>query len=128
MNYHFHYAGIRVRNLPRALRFYTKALGMKVSGQGTMKHGGKWVQLVGPSQRLELNWYPRGSRFASRYTKGEELDHLAFVVDDVKAAYADLIKKGAKPAISWERAKSTEESMEVYVKDPDGIWIELLQG
>jgi len=124
MKYRLYYAGIRVRNLPRSLRFYTKVLGMKVRSQGTMKHGGKWVQLLGPSQRLELNWYPPGSRFASRYTKGEELDHLAFVVDDVKAAYAELVKKGAKPAISPDRAKA----MEVYVKDPDGIWIELLQG
>src|SRR5437867_11299441 len=111
MKYRFHYAGIRVRNLPRALRFYTKALGMKVSGQGTMKHGGKWVQLVGPSQRLELNWYPRGSRFASRHTKVEELDHLAFVVDDAKAAYADLITTVAEAATSWDPAKTTAVSM-----------------
>jgi len=53
-------------------------------------------------QMLELNRYPESSKFYSEYAAGDELDHLAFVVKDVK--------------------KGTE----VYVKDPDGIWIELL--
>jgi len=127
MKYRFYYTGIRVRNLNRSLRFYTRALGMKVSARGTMGHGGKWVHLVGPGSRmkLELNWYPPGSRFATRYTKGEELDHLAFVVDDVTRAYGNLLGKGAKPVVA--PAKAERDRVEVYVKDPDGIWIELLQ-
>ncbi len=128
MKYRFYYAGIRVRNLPRSLRFYTKALGMRADNQGTMGHGGKYVQLVSPGSkmRVELNWYPPGSRFATRYTRGEELDHLAFVVDDVEKAYKDLLQKGAKSVVSPAKAKA--DKVEVYVKDPDGIWIELLQG
>ena len=128
MRYRFYYAGIRVRNLPRSLKFYTKALGMKPDNQGTMGHGGKYVQLVSPrtQMRLELNWYPPGSAYATRYTKGEEADHLAFVVDDVEKAHEDLVKKGAKSVISPAKAK--RDKVEVYVKDPDGIWIELLQG
>ncbi len=53
----------------------------------------------------------------------EELDHLAFVVDDVEAAFRDLVKKGAGLAIDPAHAKGTE----IYVKDPSGIWIELLE-
>ena len=128
MKYQFYYAGIRVRNLTRSLRFYTKALGMKPDNRGTMGHGGKYVQLVSPGtrMRLELNWYPPGSTYASRYLKGEELDHLAFVVDDVEKAYDDLLAKGANPVVSPAKAK--RDKVEVYVKDPDGIWIELLRG
>ena len=67
MKYRFYYTGIRVRNLNQSLAFYTKAIGMKVVNQGTMRHGGKYVQLVGAGsrQKLELNWYPAGSRFHS---------------------------------------------------------------
>jgi lactoylglutathione lyase len=124
MKYRFYYAGIRVRNLKRSRDFYTKAFGMKVVNEGTMGHGGKYVQLVGPGskQKLELNWYPNGSRFHTPYRKGDEMDHLAFVVADVKKAYGELIRKGAKPAVPPEKSEGTE----VYVKDPDGIWIELL--
>ena len=128
MKYRFYYAGIRVRNLARSLKFYSEALGMKAGNLGTMRHGGKYVQLASPStqMRLELNWYPPGSKYATRYTNGEELDHLAFVVDDVVKAYNDLVKEGAKPVVSPPQAR--RDKVEVYVKDPDGIWIELLQG
>ena len=126
MRFRFYYAGIRVRDFRRSLRFYTKAVGLRVVARGTMPHGGRWAHLKGPgsAQVLELNWYPRGSRFYAPYRKGEEMDHLAFVVDDVRRAYRELLKKGAKSAVPPEKSEGTE----VYVKDPDGIWIELLQG
>src|SRR5256886_14651267 len=67
MKYRFYYAGFRVRNRTRSLAFYTKAFGMRVVNRGTMPQGGKYVQLegAGSRQRLELNWYPPGSRFYS---------------------------------------------------------------
>ncbi len=124
MRTRFRYTGIRVRDLKRSLAFYTEVLGMKVIGRGTMPHGGKYVHLRSPGspQRLELNWYPKGSRFYAPYRRGEEMDHLAFVVDDVRAAFRELVQKGATVAVDPAHSKGTE----VYVKDPDGIWIELL--
>ncbi|HEV8595422.1 MAG TPA: VOC family protein [Thermoplasmata archaeon] len=126
MKYRFYYTGIRVRDLKKSVDFYRRAFGMKVVNEGTMGHGGKYVQLLGPGSRhkLELNWYPSGSRFYTPYRKGEEMDHFAFVVDDVRAAYRELLRKGARPAVPPEKSEGTE----VYVQDPDGIWIELLQG
>jgi len=124
MKSRFYYAGIRVRDLRRSIAFYTKAFGMKVVARGTMPHGGKYVHLVtlGTRMRLELNWYPKGSRFYVPYRTGEELDHLAFRVEDVEAAYKSLLRRGVAVAVDPEHSKDTE----VYVKDPDGIWIELL--
>jgi catechol 2,3-dioxygenase-like lactoylglutathione lyase family enzyme len=97
---------------------------MKKISRGKMPHGGRFVHLKSPGspQRLELNWYPRSSRFYKKYTRGEELDHLAFYVKNVNIAYEKLVRKGADAAVKPSEAKGTE----VYVKDPDGIWIELL--
>jgi len=124
VKFRFYYSGMRVRDLKKSLDFYTKALGMKVVSKGTMPHGGKWVHLrgKGSQQTLELNWYPEGSRFYTEYTAGEELDHIAFKVKNVRKAYEQLISRGATPALLPKESKGTE----VYVKDPDGIWIELL--
>ena len=125
MKYRLTYTGIRVRDLERSLAFYTGALGLKVIAKGRLPHGGKYVHLRGPgsAQRLELNWYPKGSRFYTPYRKGEEMDHLAVTVDDVPRAFQELVRRGARSAVDPAHSEGTE----VYVKDPDGIWIELLQ-
>jgi len=125
MKFWFTYTGIRVRDLNRSERFYVDILGMKKISRGNMPHGGRFVHLKSPGspQRLELNWYPRGSRFYKKYARGEELDHLAFYVKNVRQAYEELVKKGADAAVKPSEAKGTE----VYIKDPDGIWIELLE-
>jgi lactoylglutathione lyase len=124
MRFWFTYTGIRVRDLDRSERFYVDILGMKKISRGNMPHGGRFVHLKSPGspQRLELNWYPKGSRFYKKYARGEELDHLAFYVKNVRDAYEELMKKGADAAVKPSEAKGTE----VYIKDPDGIWIELL--
>ena len=119
-----YYVGIQVRDLRRSLRFY-RFLGLKVSNRGTMEHGGRWVHLTDSSkkQRLELNWYPKGSRFYEKYRNGSELDHIGFKVDDAVKWFNLLVRRGAEPA-----AKPFGDELETlaYVKDPDGVWIEFI--
>jgi lactoylglutathione lyase len=78
----FDYVGLRVTNLARSLRFYTKALGLKEVRRGDTRSwgGGIWVLLEDPQSRrkVELNWYPARSRFGGRYRAGDAVDHLDF--------------------------------------------------
>lgn len=75
------------------------------------------------SQRLELNYYPRGTKYYDKFKTGSELDHLAFWVKDVDTRYAELLKKGAKKGIApFQQGRYRF----AFVKDPDGIWIELI--
>jgi lactoylglutathione lyase len=117
------YFGIRVRNMKRSLRFYTKVLGMKVIHRGKMLHGGIFVHLKHPgsAQRLELNYYPSKNRFYTKYRPGTEMDHIGFWTDDVDKTYARLIAKGARKAVP---PFSNGKERLAYVSDPDGIWIE----
>ncbi|HYK93835.1 MAG TPA: VOC family protein [Thermoplasmata archaeon] len=117
----FVYAGIRVRNLPRSIRFYQK-LGFRVYRRGTMEHGGKWVHLSFPraEQRLELNYYPPGSRFYERFRRGTEFDHFGFRVSKV-SAWAKRLAKLRLPIVS--RIRETHENL-LYIRDPDGNWVE----
>ena len=120
------YFGIRVTDLERSLRFYTQLLGLKEVRRGdSRKYGaGIWVLLKDePSgHELELNWYPPGSEYAVPYVPGEGLDHIGFLVDDVRKTYRDLVAKGAAPTpITPEET----EGWTAYVTDPDGNWIEI---
>jgi catechol 2,3-dioxygenase-like lactoylglutathione lyase family enzyme len=81
----------------------------------------------GSTQLLELNWYVAGSRFGTPCANGGDLDHLAFECDDLPEAVGELERRGVEVTI---RPKEIGEEVgwnEAFVKDPNGIWIELLQ-
>jgi catechol 2,3-dioxygenase-like lactoylglutathione lyase family enzyme len=84
---HLRYTGLRVKNLSRSLRFYTKVLGLRVVTRGDLSEygAGIWVLVEDPRshQRIELNWYPPSSPWASRFQAGDALDHVGFLVGNV---------------------------------------------
>jgi lactoylglutathione lyase len=129
-SYRLTYTGIRVKDMDESLRFYANVLGMEIidKRERTPPTEGEVVTLKSPGgdQLLELNWYAEGSRFGSPYDHGEELDHLSFDVDDIDAAVADLSRKGVEVIIRPGEIGGIIGWREAFVKDPNGIWIELL--
>ncbi|HLN89646.1 MAG TPA: VOC family protein [Candidatus Binatia bacterium] len=121
----FVYTGIRVRDLERSIKFYTETMEMKKGTQGTMKDGGVYVDLTseGSEQRLELNYYPHSRKYYEEYAEGSELDHLAFRCEDVRECYNKVLAGGGVSVIEpWDEGDSTL----AFVRDPDGVWIELI--
>ena len=118
------YFGIRVSDLERSVEFYTKLLGLKKLRQGRMHHGGKWILLEDPRshQRLELNWYPNDSPFATPYLPGDGLDHIGFKVQDPAMTFRKLVAMGATPALAPTDKNGVKGIY--YLKDPDGNWLE----
>lgn len=121
----FTYTGIRVRDLERSIDFYTRVLGMHlVFRMRLRKTHGAVALLRSPRsrQRLELNWYEPGSRYARPFVVGEGLDHLAFRTPDLAKAIREFRKAGLKvidgphgrPKAAW-----------IYIRDPDGLWLEV---
>lgn len=128
-----HYVGIRVTNLRRSLRFYTRVLGLRVKIRGDHRSFGRgiWVGLEDPrtKAKLELNWYPPGSRFAKRYVPGEALDHVGFLLGPVPrsrlgAEYDRLLAAGARPT---PVTPESTDGWQACVLDPDGNWIEIFR-
>jgi len=120
----FTYVGIRVTNLQRSIDFYTKVLGMKITGRGKVEQTkGETVGLESEKGGfiLELNYYEEKSLYNTKYIVGEGLDHLAFKVDDLDKALKEAESAGY-PAILEMKA---DGGRWVYIEDPDGIWIEL---
>lgn len=119
------YIGIRITGLERSLEFYTKLLGLREVRRGKTRHGGIWVLLEDPRshQRLELNWYPPDSPFATPYVPGEGLDHIGFKVSDARSLSKKLVAKGMPVALAPEDKNGIKGVY--YLKDPDGNWIEL---
>ena len=120
------YVGIRVTNLTASLRFFTQGLGLAELRRGKMFHGGVWVLLEDPvsHQRVELNWYPRGSKYATPFTAGEGLDHLGFRVSNVAAVGRRLRAAGAKRIEEFREGSVVEVA---YYEGPDSLWVELIR-
>jgi catechol 2,3-dioxygenase-like lactoylglutathione lyase family enzyme len=119
------YVGIRVTNLARATRFVTRAFGLEEVRRGRMGHGGVWVLFADriSHQQLELNWYPKGSKFATPFSPGEGLDHLGFRVNDVAAAGRRVKAAGGRLLLE-ERERG--KVVCAFYEGPDGIWVELI--
>jgi len=121
----FKYTGIRVQDLKRSIQFYTKTMGMKVTQRGKMKAGGTYINLKSPDspQLLELNYYPPETKHYEDYSEGAELDHLAFACGDVRESNKKTLAGGATSAMEpWDESGYTL----AFVRDPDGVWIELI--
>jgi catechol 2,3-dioxygenase-like lactoylglutathione lyase family enzyme len=128
-----YYTGLRVRNLERSIQFYTRALGLKVENRGDGREwgAGLWVELTDPRSkgRIELNWYPKGSKWATPFEPGDALDHLGFFLGHVPRTHLDrlyrrLIANGAKPT---RITPDFSEGWTAYVTDPDGNWVEIFR-
>lgn len=77
------------------------------------------LKAEGSDHWLEINWYE-----GHDYKSGDELDHIAFEVENLDLALAELSLKGIEPT---SYVRETPHSRWAYVSDPDGIWIELFQ-
>lgn len=120
----FMYAGIRVTNLQKSIDFYTKLLGMKITGRGKIeKTKGETVGLQSEKDGflLELNYYGEDSPYNTKYVAGEGLDHLAFKVDDLDKALKEARLAGHRTILEM----NADGGRWAYIEDPDGIWIEL---
>ncbi len=120
------YASIRAKDLKTTVAFYTKLMGMKITGTRSHWPGEKIVSLASPDTgaRLNIMYYAKYCKLYTPYKKdGVELDHLMFQVKDFRKAFDKLVKSGAPVAMGPFESK--ERSIG-FVKDPNGIWVGLI--
>ncbi len=140
------HAGITVSDLDRALGLYRDVLGMRVIADTTLTEpelaellGLDSVELriadldTGDGRIVELIQYlkPKGRRIAHEsYDSGTA--HIAFTVDDLAALSERLTRAGAtivsrRPVTISEPGGAFDGAICLYVRDPDGLILELVQ-
>ena len=112
---------IRVRDLDRSLAFYCGFLGLQETRRSAIGDEATLVFLEDEagSYAIELTWNHDGRE----YELGNQFGHLAFHVDDLDPVVAEVEKNG------WwyRRSKPTSRSNYIFVHDPDGYDIEILE-
>ena len=112
---------IRVRDLEATLEFYTGFLGLREVRRSAIGDEATLVFLSDEDENyfIELTYNHDGRD----YDPGDQFGHLAFVVEDLDQVIADVETRGW-----WFRSSRLGNSSRyIFVKDPDGYDIEVLQ-
>jgi catechol 2,3-dioxygenase-like lactoylglutathione lyase family enzyme len=140
------HVGITVSDVDRALDFYRDLLGLRVVADNTITEpavaellGLDSVELrivdldSGDGRIVELLQYlqPAGTRLDYE-SSDAATEHIAFTVDDLAAIRARLAEAGAKivsrrPLTIDDPGGSFDGAICLYVRDPDGAILELVQ-
>ena len=119
MKFKFVHNNFNVLDLAKSLKFYEEALGLKEVRRKEAADGSFTLVYLGDGQtphQLELTYLKDRKK---PYDLGEDEFHLAFQVDDFKAAYA---KHKAMGCICYENP-----AMGIYfISDPDNYWLEIV--
>lgn len=111
---------LRVHDVEETLDFYVNKLGLRLVRRNEYPQGRFSLLFLathegGPEIELTYNWDAR------TYEGGTNFGHLAFAVEDIYALCARLEDKGVTIL------RPPRDGKMAFVKDPNGISIELLQ-
>lgn len=120
------HASITVKDMDESIKFYCDTLGLKLSRRREIPENNAEIAFVkgegNDNLALELTWW----KDKQDWTDGDQLDHVAFVVEDVQKCIEDLRQKGVE--ITKEPySLSGSKSKIAFVKDPNGIWLEIIE-
>jgi lactoylglutathione lyase len=117
------HTSITVKDMDESISFYTAKLGMKLASRREIKQTNAeiaFLEIEGTDHRIELTWW----RDKKDYTEGDQLDHLAFGVKDLQVTVDAMRKAGVEIA---KEPYSLGSSRIAFIKDPNGIWLELIE-
>jgi len=138
-SYSTSHIGLCVSDLERARRFYVDGLGFEEFARFELDRN---IAEVDPPVRLtsffiqkdglriELLHYASPGAFGHPSTRRNQrgLTHLSFVVEDVDAAAADLVRHGGTIVEGTRSGKHDPEAVQIlFLADPDGTRVELMR-
>ena len=114
------HAMIRTNDPEASVRFYTDGLGLKLIKKNDYEAGQFSLYFLGenedsPMIELTHNWQP------GDYQNGDHFGHLAFQCDDIYQACENLQQMGVSIL------RPPRDGHMAFIKDPNGISIEILQ-
>ncbi|MGA2198792.1 MAG: VOC family protein [Nitrososphaerales archaeon] len=117
------HTSITIKDMDESISFYTERLGMTLAGRREIKQNNAeiaFLELGGTNHRIELTWW----KDKRDYVEGDQLDHIAFSVEDLQETVDSMRREGVDIA---KEPYWLGSSRIAFIKDPNGIWLELIE-
>ena len=121
----FLHTSITVRSMEESLKFYTEILGLQFERRRTIPENHAEIAFVlDPLSggRVELTHWDGKDTFEP----GEQLDHLAFEVENLERFLLHVRTKGVRVA-KEPYSLPGGTSRIAFILDPNDVWIELIE-
>ncbi len=119
------HTSITVRSMDESLTFYTEILGLQFERRRTIPENHAEIAFVHDpvsGGRIELTHWEGKDQFEA----GEQLDHLAFEVDDLDRFLLRVRPKGVRVAKEPYQLRGGSSRL-AFILDPNDVWIELIE-
>lgn len=119
------HTSITVKDMDETINFYTNNLGLKLVKRKEIPENNAEIAFLeeeNTDYKIELTYWKE----KKGYSEGDQLDHLAFEVEDMNNTINELKQKGVK-IVKEPYSLSNSTKKIAFILDPNDIWIELIQ-
>jgi lactoylglutathione lyase len=115
---------LNVADLERSIDFYTKQMGLLFVSRREIKQNNAEIAFLRDEGggAIELTHW----RDKTTLAEGDNLDHIAFDVQDVEGTVERLRAHGVTIAMEPYSLQGSSNKL-AFIKDPDGNWLELIE-
>jgi lactoylglutathione lyase len=121
----FLHTSITVKDIEESLKFYTEVMGMEFERRRKIPENKAEIAFVHDPEsgaRIELTYWEGKASF----DPGEQLDHMAFEVQDLDAFLQRARDHSVRIAKEPYQLKGGQSRL-AFVLDPNDVWIELVE-
>ena len=128
---HIDHIGIAVKSIDQAKKFYTEILGLKIEGienVADQKVNVAFLPITDSELELVESTHPDGPVAKYIEARGEGIQHIAFRVEDIEEALAELKEKGVR-LIDEKPRKGAGGSKIAFIhpKETNGVLVEICE-
>ncbi|MBW1731616.1 MAG: methylmalonyl-CoA epimerase [Deltaproteobacteria bacterium] len=128
---HIDHIGIAVKSIDQAKKFYTEILGLKIEGienVADQKVNVAFLPITDSELELVESTHPDGPVAKYIEARGEGIQHIAFRVEDIEEALAELKEKGVRLIDEKPRKGAGGAKIAfIHPKETNGVLVEICE-
>jgi len=121
----FSHVSITVKDMEETIKFYREVIGLELASRREIPENRAEIAFLTDkisNVRIELTYW----KDKKDWTSGDELDHLALTLPNMDEAMKKFRRQGVEIAKEPYSLKGSTSKI-AFIKDPNGIWIELIE-